>query len=606
MKKRILSLALAMAMLFALLPVTARAAQTGTVGDNITWTFEETTGTLTMQGTGKIEIEYGDPVDELNIKHLVIGEGITGIGYDAFNFQKSLVSVKLPASLKLIDICAFESCVALTEIDIPAGVTEIGANAFAQCTALKKVTLHQGMKTIWHHAFYNAGLTEVSVPASVTSIGEGAFSCRTLQKISVDAQNRNYVADEQGILYTADMKTLLLCPAGKTGSVYIHENCTRLSEYALEYATGITDLYIPAGTDIWPAGNGDLGMTLDGASNLQNIWFAEGHEEFISRDGLVLNAEYLGSNWDENGEDTVTVPTGTQLCYVPAGRSGYFEVPEGITRIWHFAMTASGIRSVKLPKTLTSIFNYEGSLGTMRYMTHLLFTGEKPTGPDYDLHDVTVYYPSWLESWSDPSLTDWEEANITYIPYDQDKVPLLPGQTDETFTDVPADIWYTEPVRWAVERGITEGMGDGSFGSERNCSRAQIVTFLWRAMGRPQLADTECPFTDVADDEWYTTPVLWAVENGITNGVGNGLFGTHTDCSRAQIVTFLWRAADCPEPAGGDCPFTDVDSDQWYSKAVLWAVEQGITNGLGNGTFGVNRSCTRAQAVTFLYRAFAK
>ncbi len=174
------------------------------------------------------------------------------------------------------------------------------------------------------------------------------------------------------------------------------------------------------------------------------------------------------------------------------------------------------------------------------------------------------------------------------------------------FNDVPLGQWYHDPVDWAVEKGITNGMGGGVFGVNEACNRAQVVTFLWRAMGCPGPASGENPFPDVLSGKWYTDAVLWAVEEGITNGMGDGTFGVETECTRAQVVTFLWRTAGCPKPTATECAFSDVEQGRWYTDAVLWAVEQGITNGMGDGTFGVDLICTRAKVVTFLWRAFVK
>ncbi len=173
------------------------------------------------------------------------------------------------------------------------------------------------------------------------------------------------------------------------------------------------------------------------------------------------------------------------------------------------------------------------------------------------------------------------------------------------FVDVEEDDYFFDPVMWAVSEGITNGVDATHFGPKQECNRAQIVTFLWRAAGSPEPTTTQNPFTDVDSDDYYYKAVLWAVEEGITNGISATMFGPKQICSRAQIVTFLWRAAGSPEPATTQNPFADVDSDDYYYKAVLWAVEEGVTNGMNATTFGSKLNCTRAQAITFLYRVYA-
>lgn len=172
-------------------------------------------------------------------------------------------------------------------------------------------------------------------------------------------------------------------------------------------------------------------------------------------------------------------------------------------------------------------------------------------------------------------------------------------QTD-SFTDVPADAFYYDAVNWAVEQNITQGMGAGQFRPGATCNRAQVVTFLWRLDGKPATAG-ENIFTDVEIDSWYDDAVMWAVEQNITNGIGGSLFQPDGTCNRAQIVTFLWRYAGKPS-ANAENPFTDVEEGSWYADAVAWAVENGITTGLSQTSFGPNEPCNRAQVVTFLYR----
>ena len=174
-----------------------------------------------------------------------------------------------------------------------------------------------------------------------------------------------------------------------------------------------------------------------------------------------------------------------------------------------------------------------------------------------------------------------------------------------SFVDVPDDAYYATPVAWAVEHGITNGTSATTFSPNNTCTRAQVVTFLWRARGCPEPKTTNNPFTDVQADAYYYKAVLWAVEQGITNGTSATTFGPNNGCTRAQVVTFLWRTEGQPEPKTADNPFTDVTSGYYY-KAVLWAVEQKITNGTSATTFGPDATCTRGQIVTFLYRDLAE
>lgn len=173
---------------------------------------------------------------------------------------------------------------------------------------------------------------------------------------------------------------------------------------------------------------------------------------------------------------------------------------------------------------------------------------------------------------------------------------------EQIFTDVPVDAYCYEAVKWAAEKGITGGVGNGLFAPNQPCTRAQIVTFLWRAAGSPG-PKTMSGFSDVPADSYYAKAVAWAVENGITGGTGDGKFSPDATCTRAQAVTFLYRASGAPA-VSGNAAFSDVATNAYYAAAVKWAEKNGITGGIGGGLFGSDNNCTRAQIVTFLYRNY--
>ena len=170
-----------------------------------------------------------------------------------------------------------------------------------------------------------------------------------------------------------------------------------------------------------------------------------------------------------------------------------------------------------------------------------------------------------------------------------------------SFRDVPVDAYYYDAVKWAAEKGITTGQADGLFGSDRSCTRAQIITFLWRAAGSP-VVNYAMEMGDVSADAYYAEAVRWALSRGITSGTGGGAFSPDDACTRAQAVTLLARALSAK--AGSAANFTDVPADAYYAQAVSWAVENGITTGVGGGRFDPNATCTRAQIATFLYRLY--
>lgn len=171
------------------------------------------------------------------------------------------------------------------------------------------------------------------------------------------------------------------------------------------------------------------------------------------------------------------------------------------------------------------------------------------------------------------------------------------------FVDVPDDAYYAAAVDWAVKHNITKGTSETTFSPTDPCIRAQVVTFLSRAYGGSDWAGSELPFTDVVKGSYYYSSVGWAAEQGITKGTSETTFGPQDPCTRGQVVTFLYRAAGSPEFESADVPFTDVNADAFYYNAMQWAVANGITKGTSDTTFSPGQTCTRAQIVTFLYRA---
>ena len=182
------------------------------------------------------------------------------------------------------------------------------------------------------------------------------------------------------------------------------------------------------------------------------------------------------------------------------------------------------------------------------------------------------------------------------------KADFTAQTVDSVFADVSADAYYYEAVKWAADKGITGGIGDSLFAPNQSCTRAQIVTFLWRAAGSPEPKQLST-FGDVPADAYYAKAVAWAVENGITEDTSDTTFAPGTICTRAQGAALLYRAAGSPA-VSGSAAFTDVPADAYYADAAAWAEQKGITGGIGNGLFGPHNNCTRAQIVTFLYRMY--
>lgn len=204
------------------------------------------------------------------------------------------------------------------------------------------------------------------------------------------------------------------------------------------------------------------------------------------------------------------------------------------------------------------------------------------------------------------SLTKKSDTEYTFV-MPAGKVEITPSfvkQAEEpsrVFVDVKTGDYFYDAVLWAVEKGITNGTSAETFSPEDPCTRAQIVTFLWRAAGSP-VVNYAMNMTDVAADAYYAEAVRWALSEGVTTGTSADQFSPDATCTREQAVTFLWRAAGSPA-VSGESAFEDVGADAYYARAVAWAAQNGVTNGISQALFGTGSDCTRAQIVTFLYRA---
>lgn len=214
----------------------------------------------------------------------------------------------------------------------------------------------------------------------------------------------------------------------------------------------------------------------------------------------------------------------------------------------------------------------------------------------------------------------YQEAEPTWQAFDKKRdyggkiiweaSTLAWSQNKPEFTDVPDDAYYKDPVLWAVQFGVTAGTGNGKFSPNAQCTRAQAVMFLWKAKRSPEPKTTDNPFKDVKETDYFYKAVLWAFEEGITAGTGNNTFSPNAPCSRGQIITFIWRAWRSPVSELKENPFTDIGDGDYWKEAVLWSYENGITFGMAYSSseflFSPNRICTRAQIITFLFKASSR
>lgn len=437
----------------------------------------------------------------------------------------------------------------LIKVTIPDTVKSIGSLSFSQCTKLTDLTIPDSVTYISGSAFYGcSSLEEVIIPNGVESIGMNAFMSCGLTRVSIPA------------------------------------SVTNISSNAF-YANDFVEIRVDENNAYYT--NDEMGSLLS-KDMTQLIQCPTGKENvhYSIPDSVTWIESKALAGW--SGLLSVTIPNSVEavgsLIFAQCTGLTSVIVPDSITTLGSYMFSdCTGLSSVVLPDTV-----YEIVYGAFEGCTAL----------------KDVYYTGTEEKWNEIYIGMENEAlsnatiHFNYVPQEQEP-------TENPFGDVKDSDYFAQPVLWAVEQGITTGTSAGKFSPERACTRGQIVTFLWRAAGSPEPTSTDNPFTDISSMDYYYKAVLWAVENEITTGTGKGKFSPEKPCTRGQVATFLWRAEGKPEPASTENPFGDIASEEYYYDAVLWAVEQGITNGTGKGKFSPDKDCTRGQIVTFLYRAMA-
>lgn len=399
--------------------------------------------------------------------------------------------------------------------------------------------------------------------------------------------------DLNGLPGAFDLKRAINWKGGKvnetTGILTVDADATEVT-YDYQTKSGNTDakylmpckLNVKGGTT--PVAKYAISVT-GGIANLAKA--AEGSVVTLTADAPAANMHF--ARWEvESGSEAVTFANATNSTTtfpMPAGEvkvKAVFEADEIMVPIQYdvsvlndgngkaFASPAKAAADTAITLTATPNAGYHFKAWRV-ILGGVTITGNKFTMPAEDVEVQAVFE---------------KDAPISKHP----------------FLDVPAGAYYEDAVVWAVGKGITSGTNATTFDPNGTCTRAQAVTFLWRAAGSPTPKTKLMPFPDVPVGSYYWNAVLWAIEQGITEGTSYLTFSPNDSCTRAQIVTFLWRAKGNPA-VSGNAPFTDVPPDAYYAAAVTWAEKNGITGGIGNGLFGSNNTCTRAQIVTFLYRA---
>ena len=476
-----------------------------------------------------------------------IPSGVKGIGGSAFEVCTDLTGVTIPDSVTYIADNAFRDCAGLTNVMIPDSVTYIAWYAFSGCTSLTSVTMPNRITSIEQDTFSNCtSLTSIIIPDSVTNIGSFAFgNCTALQSMCFQGNAPQCKADAFSWVDEDSAASI---------------NNPNLTIYYIDGKEGWT-------TPMW---NGYPTATWDGVNP------PKPHEH-------DYKVAVTAPTCTEQGYTTHTCECGASYVDAYTDALGH----DWGDPVYDWADDHSAITATRVCKRDPDHAETENGVVTSAVTKEAT----------YDAEGEITYTAAFANPAFEP------QTAVVSLPRLERPTPT---PAENPFTDIRESAYYHDPVLWAVANNVTNGTSATTFSPDEGCTRAQVVTFLWRAAGKPDPASSESPFSDVKEGAYYYNAVLWAVENGITNGTSDKTFSPDDTCTRAQIVTFLWRNEEQPAPVGTSNPFADVKPSAYFGSAVLWAVETGITNGTSATTFDPEDTCTRAQVVTFLYRDIVK
>ena len=619
----------------------------GVCGENATWQLNGS-GVLTVSGTGDMYdfsyhyeplIPWADQLEQ--IQSVVIEEGITSVGNFAFSNASNLTSVTLPDSLTTIGESAFRNCGQLADVAWGTGLTTVKGFAFMNCYALTAADLGDSIQSIGNSAFYAcSALEDVDLGESLIAIDTLAFSaCTSLKTITMPDT-------------VEGMGTDVFSGCTALESVKLSDGLKDLPAYTFNECSSLVDVTMPQ----YVSTIGTRCFYL--CSSLETVQLpfsmiaigddAFGHCTSLCDIQLPMALSYVGYFAFNGCTSLTSVEFPPNLTYFTGGCfydcTGLTELvfPEATTYVDDDAF--AGCTNVKkivftgsLPtilgafigvtadawypagdETWTSdaLLNYGGTLTWHAMCEEHAFGKWTPvvdaTCTESGIDERVCADCAWTEQRvSQPHGHIWDEGEENENGETIYTCLICGATSDELpfvnpFTDVPEGSFCYDAVLWAVKEGVTDGTSETTFSPLEKCKRAHVVTFLWRAAGCPEPKTTVNPFTDVPEDAFYYKAVLWAVENKITEGTSENTFSPADDCMRVHVVTFLYRAMGKPPVNTTTSPFSDVPADSWFAAPILWAVENDITNGTSETTFSPDAICNRAEVVTFLYRAYNK